>query len=148
MTAIFARTQGSSLAVARKPSLLLVDDESSVLLTLSMVLESDGYSVTTASSAAEALALMRAGKTFDILVTDVCLEREDIGLKVARHAFRLRPRPIIVLITGFASIENAREALEMHVDYYALKPLDLDELRSALNRLISARHAASQHAAC
>ena len=131
----------------RKPSLLLVDDESSVLLTLSMVLEGDGYSVRTASSAAEALSAINAGKRFDVVITDLCLEKDDIGLQVARHAATLRPRPVIVLITGFASVENARRALEMHVDHYALKPLDLDELRAALNRLVTSRNAARRHAA-
>lgn len=130
-----------------KPSLLLVDDEPGVLLTLSMVLERDGYAVTTASSCAEAVAMMNVGRKFDVVITDLCLEKDDIGLQVAYHAAKLRPRPVILLITGFASVENARTALEMHVDHYALKPLDLDELRTALNRLVISRKAVRRHVA-
>lgn len=113
-----------------------------------MVLEADGYSVSTASSAAEALAILKSGTSFDVVITDLCLERDDIGLKVARQAIKLHPRPVVVLITGFASVENARTALEMHVDHYALKPLDLDELRTALNRLLTSKIATRPQAVC
>jgi DNA-binding NtrC family response regulator len=128
-----------------KPSLLLVDDEASVLLTLSLVFERDGYLVRTAASFAEGLAILKTGPRFDVVVTDLCLEEDDIGLELARQAAKLRQRPVIVLITGFASVENARIALQIPVDHYAIKPLDLDELRNALNRLLVVRRQARHH---
>src|SRR5438270_10909351 len=133
--------------MARKPSLLLVDDEASVLLTLSMVFEGDGYSVTTAASYREALQLLKTGQRFDVLVTDLCMEKDDIGLELAEQAAKVRPRPTIILITGLASVENARSALQIPVDHYALKPLDLDELRTAMNRLLIIRREGRQPAA-
>jgi DNA-binding NtrC family response regulator len=125
--------------MARKRLLLLVDDETSILQTLRMVFENEGYQVLTAQSCAEALHLLDNGHKFDAVITDLNMEREDIGLEVARAAQRVKPRPAIVIYTGFASIPNSRAALDMGVDYMAHKPVEISELISALNRLISKR---------
>jgi DNA-binding NtrC family response regulator len=126
----------------RKPSILIVDDEVSITRTLSMVFEQDGYEVHPAYSAAEAIRLLHNGHNVDAVITDLNMEAEDIGLKVAAEAAGLRPRPVVVICTGFASVKNAEQALHMHVDYLATKPVDLDELKSALGRLI--RRSASE----
>jgi len=123
----------------RKRLLLLVDDETSILQTLQMVFENEGYQVLTAQSCAEALNLLHNGQKFDAVITDLNMEREDIGLEVARAAQRVKPRPAIVIYTGFASVPNSRAALDMGVDYMAHKPVEISELISALNRLTSKR---------
>ena len=123
----------------RKRLLLLVDHETSILQTLQMVFENEGYQVLTAQSCAEALNLLHNGQKFDAVITDLNMEREDIGLEVARAAQRVKPRPAIVIYTGFASVPNSRAALDMGVDYMAHKPVEISELISALNRLISKR---------
>lgn len=123
-----------------KRSVLLVDDESSILQTLRLVFEVEGYDVATAESSAEAVALLGGnGFEFDAVITDLNMEQEDVGLEVARAALRARPKPAVVICTGFASIANSRAAMEMGVDYMAHKPVELKELISALNRII-ARH--------
>ena len=123
--------------MSEKRSVLLVDDESSILHTLRMVFEKEGYNVITAQSCAEALILLANDGKFDAVITDLNMEREDIGLEVARAAQKVRPKPAVVIITGYASIANSRAALEMGVDYMAHKPMELDSLISALNRLIT-----------
>lgn len=122
----------------RKPSLLIVDDEPNVLLTLKLVLEEEGYHISTAGSYAEAEKLIGRSVRFDAILTDLWMEKEDIGLELARSASKLHPRPIIVIFTGFGSTTNARAALGVPVDYFALKPLDVDELKRVLNRLVVA----------
>ena len=67
------------------------------------------------------------------------MEKEDIGLDVAREAVKLLPRPAIFIITGFASIENARAALKIQVEHFATKPIDLNDLMLTLNRLLHGR---------
>jgi len=126
----------SPFFMLRKPSLLIVDDEPNVLLTLKLVLEEDGYQISTAGSFAEALQLMRTPGQFDAILTDLWMEREDVGLELARSASKLNPRPIVVIFTGYGSTSNARAALGVPVDYFALKPLDVDELKRVLNRLV------------
>jgi CheY-like chemotaxis protein len=123
----------------RKPSILVVDDEENVTRTLQMVFEREGYQVTPAYSSAEAVKILKNGHTLDAVITDLNMEAEDIGLEVARVARRLRPRPVIVICTGFANLKNSQQALQLHVDYLANKPVDIEELTSAVRRLISRR---------
>jgi DNA-binding NtrC family response regulator len=123
--------------LAKKPSILIVDDEQSVLQTLRLVFEQEGYEVFTAASCEEALKIIGNGSAFDAVITDLNMESEDIGLEVARAALKRKPKPAIVICTGFASLDNSRESLKMGVDYMAHKPVELTALISALNRLIS-----------
>lgn len=123
----------------RKPSILVVDDEENITRTLQMVFEREGYTVTPAYSCAQAVKILKNGHTLDVVITDLNMEKADIGLEVARFARRLQPRPVIVICTGFANLENSRQALQMHVDYLANKPVDLEELIRAVRRLITRR---------
>ena len=123
--------------MAAKCSILLVDDESNILETLRLVFEREGYKVATATSSAEAVGLIKRNGRFDAVITDLNMEKEDIGLEVARVAMKSKPRPAVVICTGFARMANSRTALEMGVDYMAHKPVELTDLISALNRLIS-----------
>jgi len=83
--------------------------------------------------------ILENGHTLDAVITDLNMEKEDIGLEVARVARALKPPPVVVICTGFANLKNSRRALEMHVDYLVNKPVDIEELTSALRRLIARR---------
>ena len=123
----------------RKPCLLIVDDEQSILDTLQLIFEHDGYRVVTAQSCAEALSLFDEQHKFDAVLTDLNMEKEDIGLEVARAAKNLKPRPAIVVFTGFANSSNTRAAFEIGVDYMTPKPVEPRDLTAALRRLIVRR---------
>ena len=125
--------------MARKNSLLIVDDEVNVTRTLQMVFEREGYRVFPAYSSAQAVALLQDGASVDGVITDLNMEQPDIGLEVARVAKGLPSKPVVIICTGFADVNNARQALLMHVDYFANKPVDLGELTGALRRLIEHR---------
>lgn len=122
-------------------SVLLVDDEPNVLFTMKLVLEESGYDVVTAASCAEALRALETGGSFDAVLTDLYMEEENIGLRVAAAAGRMEPRPIIMIFTGYGNLENAQKALHTRVDHFALKPLDLEELKASLLRLLMMRRA-------
>ena len=127
----------------QKGCVLIVDDEKSIVDTLRLVFEYDGYAVLTATSCAEAIHRLEDGRKFNAVITDLNMEREDIGLEVARAAKELTPKPAIVILTGFAQESNTRAALEIGVDYMAHKPVEVNELMSAVNRLIL-RHRESE----
>lgn len=128
------------MAASESPLLLIVDDEVNVTRTLQMVFERHGYRVKTALSCAEALkTLGENGESFDAVITDLNMERADIGLKVARAARKLKSKPAVIICTGYASVSNSQSALEMHVDYLAIKPVDLEQLLGAVHRLIAHR---------
>jgi two-component system response regulator GlrR len=124
--------------MSEKKTILLVDDEASVLLTLSMIFEGEGYVVTTAESGREALEIL-LGSSFDAVVTDLNMERQDAGLEVAHAALSKRPKPVVIICTGYATVNNSMASLNMGVDYMAHKPVNLNDLMSALDRLVTLR---------
>lgn len=126
--------------MTRKLNVLLVDDEESILATLRLVFEADGYRVHTAQSAGEAVQKMQDSLRPDAVITDLNMEKNDIGLDVARFAQTLRPLPVVMVCTGFANEDNTRKALQLHIDYLVQKPVDLGELRQALRRLLRLRN--------
>ncbi|HYX54496.1 MAG TPA: response regulator [Candidatus Limnocylindrales bacterium] len=125
--------------MAKKPDMLIVDDEPNVCLTLKLIFEQEGFIVKTAASAKDGIHLLQNGRHFDLVLTDLHMEREDVGLDLARAAKRLHPAPVLVILTGYASMKNARIALDIHVDHFALKPIELPELLEAVRRLVGWR---------
>ncbi len=122
-------------------TILLVDDEATILFTYKTILERDGYRVDTARSFAEGEKLLKQ-RTYDAVIADLNLERENLGLELVREARRLPSHPVTVVYTGFPSVEHLYSALKLQVDYLALKPVGVEEMRSALCRLIRRRSAA------
>jgi len=120
----------------KRSVLLLVDDESSILQTMRRLFEDEGYEVATAEGSVQALEYLKSSARVDAVITDLNMEAEYIGLEVARVAQKLKPRPAVVICTGYANLTNSRSALDMGVDYLALKPVEPTELIGAVNRLV------------
>ena len=125
------------------PSVLLVDPEPSVILTLRMILERDGYLVNTATSYAAAAALLQK-EHWDILITELDLEAEELGLRLAREAKGMKLRPAVFVYVSYPDVERLRAAQALRVDYVGFKPLEVEEIRNVV-RLLLARHSASRH---
>jgi adenylate cyclase len=123
----------------KRSVLLLVDDETSILQTMRRLFEDEGYEVATAEGSSEALDYLKSNTKVDAVITDLNMEAEDIGLEVARAAQKLKPKPAVVICTGYANLRNSRSALDMGVDYLALKPVEPTELIGAINRLVLRR---------
>src|SRR5574340_169546 len=79
---------------------LVVDDEKVILDMVAAILEKAGFEVVPASSAGAAITILAADK-FDIVVTDLRMESPLAGFEVVRAARQLKPRPVIVILTGF-----------------------------------------------
>jgi CheY-like chemotaxis protein len=126
-------------------NVLLAEDEPAVRTTFKSVLEEAGYQVQAVPSFTEAQDFIRQSN-FDAIITELSLEKEALGLELAREAKKRKPAPAVVIYTAEPTIERLRAALALQVDYLALKPVDLDEIRSALFRLIARRaDALSRH---
>lgn len=123
------------------PSVLLVEDEPGILTTFEAILVEEGFDVTAVPSYAAAEQRLQQ-QSFDAVITELNLEGNDLGLRLARELKQLKKPPAIVIYTGFPTVQQLRQALTLRVDYVALKPVDLNEIKSALRRLI-ARRAAS-----
>lgn len=116
-----------------KPRLLLVDDDKNALNGLTKILASDGYSVAGVLSAYEALNLL-SEERFDIIITDMDLP--GMGGLALIHEIRKRDKPVaIVVVTACSSVKMAVEAMKCGADDYLVKPVNVDELESALDRL-------------
>ena len=98
------------------------------------------YDVPTAQSCAQALGILRDEESFDAVITDLNMEKEDIGLDVAQAALTRKPKPVVVVCTGYASVNNAMSALNMGGDYMAHKPVELEGLISTMNRLVESKN--------
>ena len=83
-----------------KRRILLVDDELAILLTLKAILEMNGFEVETAASAREAEQKLGRG-TFDMVITDMCMERSDSGFEVIRAARRQAYNPATAILTAY-----------------------------------------------
>jgi CheY-like chemotaxis protein len=125
-------------ARSKRPWVLLAEDEPGILFTFSAILRQQGYQVETARTYAEAQQRMLAHR-YDAIIADLNMERVGLGLELARQAKELDPPPAVVIYTGYPTLEQLRAALALHVDYLALKPVDLEEIKTALHRLVTRR---------
>jgi DNA-binding NtrC family response regulator len=122
--------------VAERISVLVVDDEPIVGKRLGPALTRDGYDVEVCESGQEAVDRINA-RDFDIVVTDVRMEDID-GLRVLDHVMGKSPKTKVIIITGYATIEMAREALAKGAYDFIAKPFKPKELRVVLGRAAKA----------
>jgi signal transduction histidine kinase len=118
--------------------LLVVDDEESILITISEVLRLEGYGVDTAASGREALSLLEAGATYDLVLTDLHMEDGD-GLALLEEVRSRSPLTITIVLTGFAAVESAIAALRHGAYDYLTKPCIIAELTHTVARGIEHR---------
>ncbi len=107
-------------------SILLIDDEKVLLETVGDDLKEGGYKVTTAESGEEGLKSFKMIQ-HDLVIIDLIMENMD-GLEVSRKIKQLNPKTPIMILTGFASMETAIEAIRLDLDDYVLKPVNRDDL--------------------
>jgi DNA-binding NtrC family response regulator len=118
-------------------SILVVDDDPELQKTYGLLLNADGYAVATAGSGEEALRRLDR-RAFDVLVSDIKLPGLT-GLDVLERARTLHPALAVILITGYATIETAVEALRRGASDFLRKPFRVDELRQSVERALSLR---------
>lgn len=117
-----------------KPSILVVDDEASVLLTYRMILEQQGYAATAASTCAQALQFLK-DNDFDLLLCDLSLEEKHTGFEVFEVARVRKPDVRCVLLTGYASTEAVDRAGREGVAVL-FKPIDIEEFLGTISSLL------------
>jgi DNA-binding response OmpR family regulator len=115
-----------------------VDDEPGIRLTLSAILERNGFQVTVAATVAEALALVSA-QQYDILISDLNIGQPSDGFTVVSAMRRTQPEAITIILTGYPAFESALRAIREQVDDFVTKPADLPELVANLRQRLERR---------
>ena len=118
-------------------SILIVDDEIGTRDSLSAILQSEGYVTASVASAKEAMEKART-RFFDLMLLDIRLPDTD-GTQLLSHFQKVAPETIKIVITGYASIENAAQALNIGADSYLTKPLDPDSLLKTIKDKLQER---------
>lgn len=121
----------------RKDSLLIVDDEFSVRDSLTHWFRKDGLEVEAADSAPAALERLQQ-RRFDVALLDLKLPDMD-GMELQERVRRIDPELPVIIITAFASVETAVQALKRGAFDYVTKPVDPDELSHLVRRAIDQR---------
>lgn len=117
--------------------ILLLDDERALLRILARTLERAGHSVVMAATGREALAAAE-NQDFEILVTDLKLAHES-GLLVAQQLRALQPEIGVLVLTAYASVPSAVEAMRLGVDDYLIKPVETEELLLRIAQIVEKR---------
>ncbi len=124
-----------TLKLQRKPRLMVVDDEEIARTNLQHILEKEGYEVATATNGVEALEQMNSAG-FELVLTDLRM-LELGGMELLE---RIKSRHVdteVVIITGYASVESALEAVQKGAYHYLSKPLKVDEVRTIVKQALA-----------
>ena len=120
-----------------QPEILVVDDAPDTVEVLRRNLSSRGYKVYTAPGVAEAMAILEATEP-DLVITDYKMPKAS-GMELARHVQENRPQVKVVMVTGYASIKGAVEAVKGGVAEYLPKPFTDAELFDVVERVLEQR---------
>jgi NtrC-family two-component system response regulator AlgB len=118
--------------------LLVVDDEKNIRGNLVTFFEGAGHQVKTAENGSQALALLSIDPTFDLMLTDYRMAEMN-GLELLQQARREAPNLAVILMTAYATVENAVNAMKAGAYDYLTKPFTLDQVEHVVDRALEAQ---------
>jgi ATP-dependent Lon protease len=123
-----------TLCSVQTSQILVVDDEEIARTNLEYILRKEGHQVATAANGLEALEKVKA-REFDVVLTDLKMEKMD-GIQLLESVKQIAPHTEIVMVTGYATVSSAVDALKKGAAHYLSKPIKLDELRATVREII------------
>ncbi|NQT21643.1 MAG: response regulator [Planctomycetes bacterium] len=123
--------------------ILVVDDEPRICRLLAELLTREGHAVDSAFSAEEAIGLLRNGP-YEMLISDLKMPGMD-GFELIEKIKNDYPDIAAIMITAYATVETAVQALRHGADDYITKPFDINELKKVVGRTLEARRLAMQN---
>jgi len=121
--------------MAKKSSILVVDDEDALRTVLSSELMNEGYEVHSAADGDDAITELDKGQ-YDLVLLDIKMPRMN-GFEVLKHIKQNHARTKVVMLTGFADLKNAIESKKLGADDFVSKPYDLVDLLTTIERVLS-----------
>jgi DNA-binding NtrC family response regulator len=129
--------------VSTQGKLLIVDDELSVRDSLGKWFREEGYEVTTTENASDALTKL-AEQRWDAALVDIKMHGTD-GIELQRRMHEVDPELIVIMMTGYASVETAVTALKNGAYDYVTKPLDPDEIAHLVKKALEHKRTAQEN---
>jgi|ERR1041385_4651595 DNA-binding NtrC family response regulator len=120
---------------ANHPSILVVDDEESVRVSLTMHLTDEGFDVLAAADGKSAFALLR-GKTFDLVILDWKLP-DMSGEEILKYIKDYFPKTKVIVITAYANLMIGSAARRDGVDEFLSKPYQVEDLLFTVEKMVS-----------
>ncbi|MDR3605126.1 MAG: response regulator [Desulfomonilaceae bacterium] len=115
-----------------KLKIMVLDDEPIVCKRLKPALEKQGYEVDTFTQSSDAMEQIK-NVNYDIIITDLKMKGVD-GMQLLTEAKQLSPKTEVIVITGFATMETAKESFHKGVFDFIAKPFKLSEIQEVVSR--------------
>ncbi len=117
-----------------KGNILVIEDEKSMREVLRILLEEEGYELSTAVDGAEGIECIR-NNIFDLVITDIKMPGAD-GFEVLRTVKDVAPDTVVIMVTAFGTTESAIEAMKNGAYDYIHKPFKIDEIRLIVRKAL------------
>jgi CheY-like chemotaxis protein/anti-sigma regulatory factor (Ser/Thr protein kinase) len=120
--------------MVEQSAILLIEDEARLRENLQLLLESEGYRVTTAQNGMEGIKQLREA-SFDLVITDLVMPEVD-GFQVLEYLTTYAPETVVVVMTAYVSADSVIDALRKGAYDYLSKPFDLDLMKATIERAL------------
>ncbi len=119
-------------------NIIVLDDVSDAGILIKRILQRLGHLVTTFTEEEEAITHARTNPV-DLAILDIKLKKMT-GMEVLAELKKLSPELKVIMLTGYPTLETARESMKLGASEYCVKPIDKDELETKVATLLAPRH--------
>lgn len=123
--------------------ILIADDEKPIRDSLKLILDEEGYSTDVAGDGEEALQKIEA-ESFDIVITDIKMPKVD-GIQLLESASKINPDTFFIIMTAYASVKTAIDALRNGAYDYLIKPIEFEDVILRINKLVDYKKLAAEN---
>ena len=117
-----------------RPRILIIDDEEVALRNLERIIGKQDYEIFTASTGPAGLKMIQEDR-FDVVLTDLRMEQVD-GQKILEECRMIHPETEVIMITGYATVDSAIEAMKKGAYHYIAKPYRIEEVRNTVEEAV------------
>lgn len=126
-----------------KPKIMVIDDEESMCRFMQIMLQKEGYDVTSTVSSKEALDEIK-NENYDLVIADLMMPEMN-GLELLSRAKSIQPQINFIVMTAYASVDSAIEALKKGAFDYITKPFKVDEIKIAIKKSLEQKKIAEEN---
>lgn len=119
----------------QKARILIVDDEEVARNNLQHYFKQEGHTVQAAVNGVDALRQVENNDFFDVIITDLKMEKMD-GLTLIEKIAKVSPETDVIMVTGYATLATAVDAMRKGAAHYLSKPIKLDELKNTVEEIL------------